>query len=180
MKVQTGALDRKTGLPLNTEGDVRMMRYLDVSSYEYSEMVSLLVNQVADEYKRVFNGSQIKTIKVVGAVMHQLLMTELPLRISKTTLCSSNTMKDITDRLGKMYPRLFKCLRGYPTRTHQVPSIIAWNYGVRELFMKAIAKHYHSKGKVLSLVDYVPSEDEDLLEKRYLANKEKIKQSKEI
>lgn len=179
MKVQTGALDRKTGLPLNTEGDVRMMRYLDVSSYEYSEIVSLLVAQVADEYKRVFNGSQVKTIKVVRAVMYQLLMTEFPLRISKTTLCSSNTMKDITDRLGEIYPRLFKCRRGYPTRTHQVPSIIAWNYGVRELFMKAVAKHYHINSKVMDLVNYIPSEDEDLLEKRYLANKERIKQNKE-
>lgn len=175
MKIKTGLVDRKTGLPLNTDGNIRLVKYLDVGAYEYAEVVSILVNQVTGNYKVSYNGSKVKTLKVVRAVIYQLLMVEHPLRISKVSLCSSNTMKDITDRIGEMYPRLFKCLRGFPSLKGHVPSVISWNYGVRELFLKDVMKHYHSTGEVFNLADYeVPVVDESEVEKRYLANKAKL------
>ena len=123
----------------------------------------------------MYSGSKTKTVEVVMAVMYQLLTTEYPLRISKTALCSSNTMKGITDRLDELYPRLFKCLRGFPTLRGNVPSVITWNHGVRETFLKDVMKHYHSTGGVFKLNEYeVPVVDDVEAEKRYLANKAKF------
>lgn len=176
MKIKTGLVDKDTGKPLNTEGNPRSMKYLDLCAYEYSKVVSLLINQVAKEYKVAYSGSKTKTIEVVMAVIYQLLTTEYPLRISKTVMCSSNTMKGIIDRLDVMYPILFKSLRGFPTLRGNVPSVITWNYGVREPFLKDVMKHYHSTGEVFKLNEYkVPVVDDVEAEKRYLANKAKFK-----
>lgn len=175
MKIKTGLVDKNTKRPLNTCGSPRAMKYLDVCAYEYSKVVGLLVDQATKEYKRVHSGSQVKTLEVVSAVMYQLLMNEHPLRISKTLLCSSNTMKGITDRIDDMYPRLFKCLRGFPTLKGNVPSVITWNYGVRERFLKDVMKYYHQTGEVFNLVEYEVEEVEDVgVEERYLANKAKF------
>jgi hypothetical protein len=175
LKIKTGLVDKKTGRPLNTLGNPRSMKYLDICAYEYSKVVSILINQVASEYKLVYNGSHMKTLEVVRAVMYQLLMTEYPLRISKTALCSSHTMRDTTDRLSDIYPRLFNCLRGFPTLKGNVPSVITWNYGVRERFLKDVMKNYHSTSEVFNLAEYeVPVVDDIEVEKRYLANKAKF------
>jgi hypothetical protein len=84
-------------------------------------------------------------------------------------------MRDITDRLSDIYPRMFNCLRGFPTLKGNVPSVITWNYSVRERFLKDVMKYYHQTGEVFNLVEYEVEEVDDVeVEKRYLANKAKF------
>lgn len=173
MKIFTPTLvDKKTGLPLNIGGNPKLMRFANINEYHYFEIVSELVDQIGKEYKLRHSGSQRKTIDIVRMVAHHLLTSEYPLRISKTAVCTKNTMRDITDRLAEVYPRVFQCLRGFPTIKGNIPPVIAWNHTVREKFLHHITWHYGREGKVFNLVEYDPYVFEDkLLEESYLKNK---------
>lgn len=173
MKISTPILvDRKTGIPLNIGGSPKLMRFANINEYCYFEIVSSLVDQIGRDYKLRHSGSQAKTVGVVRMVAHHLLTSEYPLRISKTTLCTKNTMRDITDRLAEMYPMVFQCLRGFPTVRGNVPSVIAWNYTIREKFLHHITWYYGKHKGVFNLLGYDPYSLEDgMLEERYLKNR---------
>lgn len=173
MKVMTPRLvDRKTGLPLNIGGNPKLMRFANINEYHYFEIVGGLVDQISREYKLRHSGSQVKTITIVRMVAHHLLTSEYPLRISKNLLCTKNTMRDITDRLSEIYPMIFQCLRGFPTVKGNIPSVIAWNYGVREKFLHHITWYFGRSGDVFNLAEYDPYVFEDsTLEDKYLKRK---------
>lgn len=173
MKICTPILvDKKTGLPLNIGGNTKLMRFANINEYYYFEIVSSLVDQIGRDYKLRYSGSQAKTIGVVRMVAHHLFTSEYPLRVSKSPLCTKNTMRDITDRLADMYPRVFQCLRGFPTIKGNVPSVIGWNYATRERFLNHITWYYGKEKMVFNLTDYDPYVfDDKLLEESYLKNK---------
>lgn len=170
MKIATPVLvDKKTGLPLNIGGNPKLMRFANINEYHYFEIVSSLVDQIGKEYKVRYSGSQAKTISVVRMVAHHLFTSEYPLRVSKTSLCTKNTMRDITDRLAEIYPNLFQCLRGFPTIKGNIPSVISWNYTVREKFLNHITWYYGKEKTVFNLLEYDPYVFEDVLsEENYL------------
>lgn len=173
MKISTPILvDKKTGLPLNIGGNPKLMRFANINEYYYFEIVSSLVDQIGKDYKIRHSGSQVKTIGIVRMVAHHLLTSEYPLRVSKSSLCTKNTMRDITDRLAEMYPMVFQCLRGFPTARGNVPSVIVWNYAVRERFLNHVTWYYGKNREVFNLLEYDPYVFEDgVSEDNYLKNK---------
>lgn len=173
MRIFTPTLvDRKTGLPLNTGGDPRFMKLININEYYYFEIISGVIDQIEKEYKLRYSGAQRRTMEVVRMVVHHLLTSEYPLRISKTALCSKNTMRNIADRLSEVYPRMFQCLRGFPSDRGNVPSVITWRYKTRERFLTHTTWNYKKHRVVFDLIEYDPYVFEDkLLEESYLKNK---------